>query len=88
MSNDNALSYLLDHGVSLEEVQKNMAAGISTEQQAQAVKNMVERGEWERPQDKERPCLVRASQIPYEPPRWTLAPYFQRGKGTLIQGDN
>lgn len=88
MPKDNALSYLLDHGVSLEEVQKNMADGISTEEQAQAVKNMVERGEWERPQDKERPCLVRASQIPYEPPRWTLAPYFQRGKGTLIQGDN
>ena len=35
-----------------------------------------------------RPSLVRASDIPYEPPRWLLAPYFQRGKGTLIQGDN
>lgn len=32
--------------------------------------------------------LARASEIPYEPPRWTIAPYFQRGKGTLIQGDN
>ena len=32
--------------------------------------------------------LVKASEIPYEPPRWSIAPYFQRGKGTLIQGDN
>ena len=34
------------------------------------------------------PALVRASDVPYEPPRWVLAPYFQIGKGTLIQGDN
>ena len=34
------------------------------------------------------PALVRASEVPYEPPRWVLAPYFQIGKGTLIQGDN
>lgn len=34
------------------------------------------------------PALVQASTVPYEKPRWTLAPYFQRGKGTLIQGDN
>ena len=26
--------------------------------------------------------------MPYEPPRWTIAPYIQRGKGTLIQADN
>lgn len=32
--------------------------------------------------------LVKASEIPYEPPRWAIAPYFQRGKGTMIQGDN
>lgn len=35
-----------------------------------------------------KPRLVRACDVPYEPPRWTIAPYFQRGKGTLIQGDN
>lgn len=34
------------------------------------------------------PNLVCANDIPYEPPRWAFAPYFQRGKGTLIQGDN
>lgn len=87
MSENNALSYLLDHGLSLEEVQRNLADGISTEEQARAVKNMVDRGEWERPEYNDRPYLVKASQIPYEPPRWTIAPYFQRGKGTLIQAD-
>lgn len=34
------------------------------------------------------PRLVRACDVPYEPPRWAIAPYFQRGKGTLVQGDN
>ena len=32
--------------------------------------------------------LVKASGVTYEPPRWLIPPYFQRGKGTLIQGDN
>ena len=27
-----------------------------------------------------RPLLVKASDVPYEPPRWLIAPYFQRGK--------
>ena len=34
------------------------------------------------------PAVVRASDISYAPPRWLLPPYFQRGKGTLIQADN
>lgn len=34
------------------------------------------------------PGLVKASDIPYEPPRWLIAPYIQKGKGTLVQGDN
>ncbi len=34
------------------------------------------------------PSLISASEVIYEPPRWTLEPYFQQGKGTLIQGDN
>nr|WP_325301982.1 bifunctional DNA primase/polymerase [uncultured Dysosmobacter sp.] len=48
-------------------------------------------GRYERGEIKDsspRPVLVKASEVPYEPPRWTIAPYFQRGKGTLIQGDN
>lgn len=32
--------------------------------------------------------IVSASDVPYETPRWTIQPYFQRGKGTLIQGDS
>lgn len=34
-----------------------------------------------------RPRLVCASDIAYEPPRWCLAPYLQIGKGCMIQGD-
>ena len=34
------------------------------------------------------PVWVRAADVPYEPPRWLISPYFQRGKGTLIQADN
>ena len=30
---------------------------------------------------------VSANDVPYAEPRWTLKPYIQRGKGTLIQGD-
>ena len=36
----------------------------------------------------QRPLLVRASDVPYEPPRWLIRPYLQKGKGTLIQADN
>ncbi len=31
--------------------------------------------------------LVMASEVPYQEPKWLLEPYFQRGKGTLIQGE-
>jgi len=34
------------------------------------------------------PALLKASDVPYEPPRFLIKPYFQRGKGTLIQADN
>lgn len=33
------------------------------------------------------PTLVKASDIPYADPRWLIKPYFQRGKGTMIQAD-
>ena len=36
---------------------------------------------------KENLHLVRAADVPYEPPRWLIAPYFQKGKGTLIQAE-
>ena len=41
-----------------------------------------------RPTGGNKPALIRACDVPYEPPRWTITPYIQRGKGTLIQGDN
>lgn len=31
--------------------------------------------------------LICAEDVEYEPPRWLIEPYFQRGKGTLIQAD-
>ena len=36
----------------------------------------------------EKPTLICAADVPYEPPRWLISPYIQKGKGTLIQGDN
>lgn len=41
-----------------------------------------------RPAGGNKPALIRACDVPYEPPRWAITPYIQRGKGTLIQGDN
>ena len=35
-----------------------------------------------------RPLLIKASDIPYSSPKWSIAPYFQRGKLTMIQGEN
>lgn len=34
------------------------------------------------------PSIMCALDVPYEPPRWLLSPYLQKGKGTMIQGDN
>lgn len=31
--------------------------------------------------------LICAADVEYSPPKWLIAPYFQRGKGTLIQAD-
>lgn len=31
--------------------------------------------------------LICAADVEYTPPKWLIAPYFQRGKGTLIQAD-
>lgn len=36
----------------------------------------------------QNPAVSCAADVPYEEPKWTIAPYFQRGKGTLIQGDS
>ena len=34
------------------------------------------------------PRLISAADVPYSPPKWAIAPYFQRGKLTMIQGEN
>lgn len=31
--------------------------------------------------------LICATDVEYSPPKWLISPYFQRGKGTLIQAD-
>ena len=94
MSADN-LAFLMEHGMSLEQVQKLLADGISMDEITASAQRMIERGEPLVSEGFEgdsgevpKPHLIRACDVPYEPPRWTIAPYFQRGKGTLIQGDN
>ena len=39
-------------------------------------------------EEKPKSKLISAASVPYDPPHWVLAPYFQIGKGTLIQADN
>ena len=34
-----------------------------------------------------KPVLARATDVPYDPPRFLIAPYFQKGKGNMIQAD-
>jgi len=98
------ISYLMEHGMSAEDIQKLMKKDISIEEMRTVVESRLSRGlppttdpperkpgrgfEGKPDTDAAKPRLIRACDIPYEPPRWTIAPYFQRGKGTLIQGDN
>lgn len=44
--------------------------------------------QWEPPKEPDISTLIQACDVAYEPPRWLIAPYIQRGKGTLIQADN
>lgn len=39
------------------------------------------------PGNTEEPALICAADVEYSPPKWLISPYFQRGKGTLIQAD-
>lgn len=87
------LTYLLENGMPLSDIKKYQADGLSLEEIAEAAKSLLARGEPIADQEDQaqavvKPRLVKASEVPYEPPHWTIAPYFQRGKGTLIQGDN
>lgn len=98
--NDN-ISYLMEHGMSAADIKEYMNKGVSLERLRADVEDEEDRfrsleapperkpgGTKQPAADTPKPRLVRACDIPYEPPRWTIAPYFQRGKGTLIQGDN
>ena len=42
--------------------------------------------EWTPPAAASLP-LICAADVEYSPPKWLISPYFQRGKGTLIQAD-
>lgn len=42
--------------------------------------------EWSPPVTEQIPIIC-AADVEYSPPKWLIAPYFQRGKGTLIQAD-
>ncbi len=87
------VSFLLQNGMTLEEIDKYINQGISLDELRKSAEGLLSRGEKiskEEPIEEStvHPTLIRACDVPYEPPRWTIAPYFQRGKGTLIQGDN
>ena len=71
-----AVNDMLARGMTMEEIIRADSSGGNEQPPASD------------PPQETKPRLVRACDVPYEPPRWTLAPYFQRGKGTLVQGDN
>ncbi|MCD8381901.1 MAG: AAA family ATPase [Clostridiales bacterium] len=101
---ENPVGYLMDIGFTAEQIQQKLGQDIPAAELAQAVSGIIARGEdplegLERMDEQPdispqsapadpKPRLTLAADVPYEPPRWLLAPYFQRGKGTLIQGDN
>lgn len=67
----------------------DLIAKAGTEKACEVITTLIDSTpQWVPPVDATKPHLVRACDVPYEPPRWTIAPYFQRGKGTLIQADN
>ena len=65
----------------------DMVASIGAEQAMKKVMEILsETPEWTLPATDSIP-LVCAADVEYSPPKWLIAPYFQRGKGTLIQAD-
>lgn len=77
MTNNEKIEFCVFNGVSLEEQSRRMRKGESQDDIVNSIKDKTT-----------KPTIISASEVPYSPPRWTIAPYFQRGKGTLIQGDN
>ena len=75
----------------LTEANKTRCAPPLSKQEIESICQST--GRYERGKLKEqaltpRPLLIKASDIPYSPPKWSIAPYFQRGKLTMIQGEN
>ncbi len=67
----------------------DLIAKAGTEKACELISKLIATTpKWTPPVDRTKPRIVRACDVPYEPPRWTIAPYIQRGKGTLIQADN
>lgn len=91
------LRWYMDNSINMDELAESvrdmLARGMTMEEIIEADSRGREGPPAKSPPDaneppKPKPRLVRACDVPYEPPRWTIAPYFQRGKGTLVQGDN
>lgn len=98
MAGTDDITFLIENGMTTEEIDRYLKQGLTTKELVAAAEELLARGErigqgetvveyCEREYGR-KPKLIRACDVPYEPPRWTIAPYFQRGKGTLIQGDN
>ena len=67
----------------------DMAEALGAETALKALAELTAAAkEYKLPSGEHKPRLMKSSDVPYEPPRWTVPPYFQRGKGTLVQGDN
>lgn len=82
------VDFLVQNGMTQEEIQDALRRGLSMGDLVEAAKQMMARGESLREDEAGKPTLICAANVPYEPPRWLIAPYIQRGKGTLVQGDN
>lgn len=87
---------MLECGMTLDRIKKeweNRPDGCTWTDFMASIRNLHARGEPLVPPDEDlrlatvKPTLVRACDVAYEPPHWTIAPYIQRGKGTLIQAD-
>lgn len=66
----------------------DLIARAGPKKACELITKLIATPRWAPAADPAKPRLVRACDVPYEPPRWTIAPYIQRGKGTLIQADN
>ena len=63
----------------------DLIARFGEEQASDMIAELIRKNPAWAPQN---PAVSCAADVPYEEPKWTIAPYFQRGKGTLIQGDS